>query len=152
MFGHLEDEGDLLLHPRGGGLTGFIGGGNHRASRFQSMNEGKMKFVSILVAALVVAAPAVAVERGTASERAACTPDVFRLCLSEIPNVDGIVACLKREKSSLSAGCRRVIVAEEKTVATRSIKTDLDWCRFDREPVATDEVWRSWCKDRARVD
>src|SRR6202163_4291894 len=44
--------------------------------------------------------------RGTEQQRMACTPDVFRLCWSEIPNVSQIVACLVREKPRLSEGCR----------------------------------------------
>jgi len=50
---------------------------------------------------------------GSAEERAACTPDVFRLCSSEIPNVDRIVACMKREKPRLSAACRAVFSPEQ---------------------------------------
>ena len=46
---------------------------------------------------------------GTSEQRAACTPDVFRLCNSEIPNVDRIVACLKRERPNLSKPCQAVI-------------------------------------------
>jgi hypothetical protein len=45
---------------------------------------------------------------GSAEQRAACTPDVFRLCASEIPNVDHIIACMKAKKSSLSPACRSV--------------------------------------------
>ena len=45
---------------------------------------------------------------GTAEQRAACTPDVFRLCSSEIPNVTNIIACMKAKKSSLSPACRAV--------------------------------------------
>lgn len=45
---------------------------------------------------------------GTAAERAACTPDVFRLCSSEIPNVDRIIACMKANKNNLSTACRQV--------------------------------------------
>jgi hypothetical protein len=45
------------------------------------------------------------------SERAVCTPDVFRLCSSEIPNVDHIIACLKKEKPRLSEACRAVVDA-----------------------------------------
>ena len=44
--------------------------------------------------------------RGTEQQRMACTPDVFRLCWSEIPNVSQIVTCLIREKPRLSEGCR----------------------------------------------
>jgi hypothetical protein len=115
-----------------------------------------MKVAAIFLSALFLAAAAAAEERGTAAQRAACTPDVFRLCLSEIPSVDGIVACLKREKANLSSGCRTVIAGDDKKVATRSIRSDADWCAFaqepTKEPANTDEVWRSWCKDKARVE
>jgi hypothetical protein len=112
-----------------------------------------MRFAAVLLGSILLAAPAAA-ERGTSAERAACTPDVFRLCMSQIPDVDQIVACLKKEKAHLSNGCRRVIAGDDRHVAsvTRSIRADSDWCLFGREPAATDEVWRSWCKDRARVD
>jgi hypothetical protein len=46
--------------------------------------------------------------RGTEDQRMACTPDVFRFCWSEIPNVSQIVACLIREKPRLSEACRAV--------------------------------------------
>jgi hypothetical protein len=46
---------------------------------------------------------------GTAEQRAACTPDVFRLCSSEIPNVPKIVACLKQQKPNLSKPCQSVM-------------------------------------------
>ncbi len=48
-------------------------------------------------------------DRGNADERAACTPDVFRLCSAYIPDVPNIVACLKTEKRNLSAECRGVM-------------------------------------------
>ena len=37
-----------------------------------------------------------------------CTGDVFRLCSSEIPNRARIIACMHRQKASLSHGCRSV--------------------------------------------
>jgi hypothetical protein len=46
---------------------------------------------------------------GTAEQRAACTPDVFRLCSSEIPNISRIVACLKQQKPNLSKPCQAVM-------------------------------------------
>lgn len=45
---------------------------------------------------------------GTPDQRRACTPDVYRLCPGEIPNVRAITACLRRQKASLSAPCRAV--------------------------------------------
>jgi hypothetical protein len=41
-------------------------------------------------------------------QRRLCTGDVLRLCASEIPNVDRITACMHRQRTSLSAGCRSV--------------------------------------------
>ena len=47
-------------------------------------------------------------QQGTPEQRKACTPDVYRLCAGEIPNVRAITACLRRQKASLSAGCAAV--------------------------------------------
>jgi hypothetical protein len=69
---------------------------------------------SLALAALLLAGSSALAEdyRGTEQQRVACTPDVFRLCSWEIPNVDRIVACLRREKSKLSVGCRQVFEIE----------------------------------------
>ena len=44
----------------------------------------------------------------TAEQRRACTPDAFRLCSSHIPNVEAITACMRANKSKLSAECKLV--------------------------------------------
>lgn len=44
----------------------------------------------------------------TNEQRVACTPDAFRLCSSEIPNIPGITACMRRQKASLSPACKAV--------------------------------------------
>jgi hypothetical protein len=41
-------------------------------------------------------------------QRRLCTGDVFRLCSSEIPDVGRITACMRRQRASLSQGCRSV--------------------------------------------
>ncbi len=46
--------------------------------------------------------------RGTAEQQMACTPDVWRLCGAQIPDVDRIVACLRRNTAQLSEPCRAV--------------------------------------------
>lgn len=76
-----------------------------------------------LIAALVfVAVSAPALAQATASQRAACTPDVLRLCSSEIPDVAAIKACLRRERARLGGACRVVMdEADRPQVATRSI-------------------------------
>jgi len=40
--------------------------------------------------------------------RRLCTIDVFRLCASEIPSVERITACMRKQRASLSEGCRGV--------------------------------------------
>jgi len=45
---------------------------------------------------------------GTPEQRRACTPDVYRLCAGEIPNVRAITECLRRRKANLSEACRAV--------------------------------------------
>ena len=42
----------------------------------------------------------------TQEEQQACQPDAFRLCSSEIPDVDRVAACMIAKKSQLSPQCR----------------------------------------------
>jgi hypothetical protein len=42
----------------------------------------------------------------TAEQQQACSGDAFRLCSSEIPDVDRITVCMIRNKAQLSPGCR----------------------------------------------
>jgi hypothetical protein len=58
-----------------------------------------------LFLSLFATAPASAQYQGTAEQRRACTPDVYRLCAGEIPNVRAITACLRRKQASLSPAC-----------------------------------------------
>ncbi len=54
------------------------------------------------------AAGAASADIATREQKRACTPDVYRLCAGEIPNVRAITACLRRQKASLSEACRAV--------------------------------------------
>ena len=38
-----------------------------------------------------------------------CTGDALRLCSSEIPDIPRITACMMRQRTSLSPGCRAVM-------------------------------------------
>jgi hypothetical protein len=54
-----------------------------------------------------------------------CTGDAFRLCAAEMPSIPRITACIRKNKSSLSAGCRAVLEKEDgagknKVATTRS--------------------------------
>jgi hypothetical protein len=51
--------------------------------------------------------------RGTWEQQRACTPDVWRLCGAQIPDVDRIVACLRRNTPQLSDRCRAVFAQSD---------------------------------------
>jgi hypothetical protein len=48
-------------------------------------------------------------EESTARQRAACKPDVYRLCKWYIPSHTGIASCLHRNLEQLSPDCRAVM-------------------------------------------
>ncbi len=54
------------------------------------------------------AAGSASADIATPEQKRACTPDVYRLCAGEIPNVRAITACLRRQRASLSDACRAV--------------------------------------------
>lgn len=82
--------------------------------------------VPVLLALSASALPALA--QGSADDQRACTPDVFRLCSSEIPNVDRIVACLNRAPAKLSPACREVMTRDSRdaraTTRTRAARSE----------------------------
>lgn len=45
--------------------------------------------------------------------RLKCTGDAYRLCKSEVPNVERITACMKQQRELLSAGCRDLMERDE---------------------------------------
>ena len=51
--------------------------------------------------------------RGTLEQQMACTPDVFRLCGSAIPDENRIVACLQANTPQLSTPCRAVFESND---------------------------------------
>jgi hypothetical protein len=62
--------------------------------------------LGLLVA--LAASSAARADLATPEQKRACTPDVYRLCAGEIPNVRAITACLRRQKANLSEACRAV--------------------------------------------
>jgi hypothetical protein len=77
-------------------------------TRFRRLaaRTSRAKWASALGLFLSLLAVASASAQGTPEQRRACTPDVYRLCAGEIPNVRAITACLRRQKASLSEACR----------------------------------------------
>jgi len=66
-----------------------------------------------LALGLGVIAPASSQEyRGTWEQQMACTPDVWRLCSDQIPDVSRIVTCLRENTPQLSNNCRAVFESQ----------------------------------------
>ncbi|MBR0829024.1 hypothetical protein JQ596_26155 [Bradyrhizobium manausense] len=74
------------------------------------MRTGRIALgVALIIGGILAQSAASAQEyRGTMEQQMACTPDVWRLCSSEIPDVNRIVACLRQNTPQLSNGCRAV--------------------------------------------
>jgi len=65
--------------------------------------------VALALGGIVAQSAASAEEyRGTMEQQMACTPDVWRLCSDQIPDVSRITACLRQNTPQLSSGCRAV--------------------------------------------
>ena len=62
----------------------------------------------------------------------ACTPDVWRLCGAQVPDVDRIVACLRRNTEQLSGGCRAVFEQRDNAPRRREDR-DYGQRRYDRD-------------------
>jgi hypothetical protein len=63
--------------------------------------------LSVALAALSVAAFPSVGHAYTPEEQAACQPDAFRLCGSEIPNIDRVKACMLARRAQLSPECKQ---------------------------------------------
>ncbi|WP_454628596.1 hypothetical protein [Bradyrhizobium cenepequi] len=70
--------------------------------------ESRTFRVSTLSLFLALFAAGSASALGSPEQRRVCTPDVYRLCAGEIPNVKAIIACLRRQKGNLSVACAAV--------------------------------------------
>jgi hypothetical protein len=78
-----------------------------RRTKSAKIKSAKMAAALGLLIALVTTG-SVRAQTGTPEQKRACTPDVYRLCAGEIPNVRAITACLRRQKANLSDACRAV--------------------------------------------
>ena len=74
------------------------------AKLLAQLGRARRAWTIVFLFTLLAAGAARAV--GTPEQRRACTPDVYRLCAGEIPNVRAITSCLRRQKASLSEACR----------------------------------------------
>ena len=73
------------------------------------MNTVRNVSVVLAVAASLSAVTSTSSYAFSEDARSQCTGDAFRLCSSEIPNIPKITACMVKNRSSLSTGCRTVM-------------------------------------------
>jgi hypothetical protein len=76
--------------------------------------------IAVLTTMLCATTASAQENRGTLEQRAACTPDAFRLCSSFIPDPAGVEQCLRQNKSDLSDACRSVFEQSAGPVVSRS--------------------------------
>ena len=76
--------------------------------------------IAVLAAVFSATAAFAQDKGGTPEQRAACTPDAFRLCSSYIPDPGSVEQCLRQNKSNLSEACRSVFDAGAEPVGSRS--------------------------------
>jgi hypothetical protein len=106
------------------------------------MAKYKLVFVALVAVASCSTIAFAQENRGTAEQRAACTPDALRLCASSIFDASKVESCLRMKKGELTAPCRWVLIA-----ASRQQKQIRD--RAGAEAVAT----RRGCADsEAAID
>jgi len=55
--------------------------------------------------------------------QSACSSDAFRLCAGDIPSIPKITACIRRNKSNLSPGCRTVLEQEDGGTSRNKVAT-----------------------------
>ena len=74
--------------------------------------------LAVAIGGTAVIAPASSQEyRGTWEQQMACTPDVWRLCGDQIPDVSRIVACLRQNTPQLSEQLPRGVRIQRRTAA-----------------------------------
>jgi hypothetical protein len=64
------------------------------------------QFGWLLATALSFSMLSTAADAYTPEEEQMCSGDAFRLCSSDIPDVDRVTACMVRQRDQLSPGCR----------------------------------------------
>ncbi|MGN1288232.1 MAG: hypothetical protein ACI4XG_16860 [Bradyrhizobium sp.] len=70
---------------------------------------GRRTGVALAVAATVAVLSPTASFAFSAEAQQMCSGDAFRLCSAEIPNIPRITACMVKNRSQLSSGCRVVL-------------------------------------------
>jgi hypothetical protein len=61
-----------------------------------------------LVVVLAMAAASTTASAHSEDQQRLCAADAMRLCSSQIPNVDQVTACMRKQKANLSDACKAV--------------------------------------------
>jgi hypothetical protein len=72
----------------------------------------------MLATALAISMWPAASRAYTDEQQQACSPDAFRLCSADIPDVDRVTVCMIRNKSQLTPGCRAFFRPEPEPAIT----------------------------------
>lgn len=89
--------------------------------RYTNFQLGLMLATALSVSLLPTAGRAY-----TAEQQQACSGDAFRLCSSEIPDVDRVTVCMIAKKSQLSPGCRVFFRSTEPVAAPAAAGTPIN--------------------------
>jgi hypothetical protein len=81
---------------------------------------GNFQSALLLATAFSVSMLPTAGEAYTPEQQQACSPDAFRLCGPEIPDVDRVTVCMIRHKAELSPPCRAFFRPAEPESAARA--------------------------------
>jgi hypothetical protein len=73
-----------------------------------TLTSSKFSRCTLVVATALMFAMPTPSQAYTFEQEQMCSGDAMRLCISEIPNVERITACMERQRESLSEGCRAV--------------------------------------------
>jgi hypothetical protein len=108
-----EDGGHFCCIARKLHLLANVAAFTHNFDSIYFVREGFMiaqsrlfQFGSIFATAISVSMLSAAADAYTPEQQQICTGDAFRLCGSDIPDVDRVTACMVRQRSQLSPGCR----------------------------------------------
>jgi hypothetical protein len=85
-----------------------------------AVGSRNFRFGLMLATALSVLMWPAASEAYIPEQQAACSDDAFRLCGSDIPDVDRVTACMVRKQDQLSPGCQVYFKPSEPEPAVRA--------------------------------
>jgi hypothetical protein len=82
---------------------------------------GNFQLGFMLATVLSISIWSAAARAYTPEQQQACSGDAFRLCGSDIPDIDRVTACMVRNKSQLSPSCRAHFRPEPEEAAVRPV-------------------------------